>query len=104
VSSHCDPTLDIPLPALTNQLLIGFTEREEVEEASRVPRDGRESLRTHARAKLDGVPRELLIEGLKKDGCVDDFVLAARPGDSFATTRPAFDRVIASFSTEAGRR
>ncbi|MFO0692348.1 MAG: hypothetical protein U0230_02220 [Polyangiales bacterium] len=100
VDSRCEPALDIPLVALTNHLLVGFTEREDVEEQALVPLDGREALRTHVRAKLDGVPREMMMLVLKKDGCVHDFVLVAPPGAAFEATRPALDRVVAGFRTE----
>lgn len=104
VDSRCEPSLDIPLVALTNHLLVGFTEREDVEEQALVPLDGREALRTHVRAKLDGVPREMMMLVMKKDGCVHDFVLVAPPGAPFEATRPALDRVVAGFHTEPRSR
>jgi hypothetical protein len=101
VNASCDPGLDIPLEALTNHLLIGFTEREDVEPQERVPLDAREALRTHMRAKLDGVPRELLFYVLKKNDCVYDFALVAPPGDPFEGARPAFEALVAGFHVEA---
>ena len=102
VDSDCDPGLDIPLTALRSHLMIGFTEREVVEEEL-VPMDGREALRTHFTAKLDGVPRDILLQILKKDDCVYDFGLVTPPGSSFEDALPDFDRVLAGFTTATGR-
>ncbi|MCB9635312.1 MAG: hypothetical protein H6721_24595 [Sandaracinus sp.] len=98
VNGDCDPSLDIPLVALTNHLLVGFTEREIVEQIL-VPVDGREALRTHVVAKLDGVPRELLLHVVKKNGCVYDFALVAPPGERFAQARASYETVLQSFET-----
>lgn len=103
VNGSCDPDLDIPLAALTNHLLIGFTEREFVEEQSLHEMDGREALHTHVRAKLDGVPRELYLVVTKKDECVYDFALVAPPGARFDAARATFDRMLASFASETRR-
>jgi hypothetical protein len=100
VNASCDPGLDIPLEALTNHLLIGFTERSDVEPQALVPLDAREALRTHMRAKLDGVPRELLFYVLKKDGCVYDFALVGPPGERFESARPAFESMVAGFRAD----
>ncbi len=102
VDSDCDPALDIPLTALRNHLLIGFTERETIEEEV-VPMDGREALRIHLTAKLDGVPREILLQILKKDDCVYDFGLVTPPGPSFEEALADFDQLLASFTTDLGR-
>ena len=69
VDSNCDPALDIPLKALRTHLLIGFTDREVIDEEV-LAMDGREALRTHLVAKLDGVPREIVLQILKKNDCV----------------------------------
>ncbi len=103
VDSDCDSGLDIPLTALRSHLLIGFTEREVVEEEV-VPMDGREALRTHLNAKLDGVPREILLQILKKDDCVYDFGLITPPGAAFDEALEDFDALLAGFTTEAGAR
>lgn len=102
VDSDCDPALDIPLTALRNHLVIGFTERDEVEEEV-VPMDGREALRTHLTAKLDGVPREILLQILKKDDCVYDFGLITPPGAPFEAALGDFDRLLASFTTDVDK-
>ena len=96
VNGSCDPGLDIPLAALTNHLLIGFTERD-LREQTLITLDGREALRTHLVAKIDGVPREFMLVVLKKDNCVFDFAVLAAPGESFAQAHPAFERVLDSF-------
>lgn len=70
---------DVPLSALTQHLLIGFTERE-VTEQKTVQLDGREALHTVLSAKLDGVKTGLSLYVLKKDGCVFDLGLASPPG------------------------
>ena len=89
---------DVPLPALTKHLLFGFTERQ-VQSQERIPLDGREALVTHAMAKLDGVPRELVLVVLKKNGCVYDFALAA-PHETFERARHDYEALVAGFRTE----
>jgi hypothetical protein len=98
VNATCDPGMDIPLAALRNHLLIGWTERE-VESEDLLELDSREALETHLVAKIDGVPRELVLTVLKKDGCVYDLALIAPPGPSFASARGAYDAMVASFRT-----
>jgi hypothetical protein len=100
VNASCNPSLDIPLVALTNHLLFGFTERE-IRSQELVPMADREALLTHLTAKLDGVPRELLLTVLKKDGCVYDFALAAPPGAPFLRARPAFDALLRGFEARS---
>lgn len=100
--ARCDRSLDIPLAALKAHLLIGFTEREEIEERL-VPMDSREALETHLRAKIDGVTRELMLRVLKKDGCVYDLALIAPPGESFERARGGYERLVESFTTEVPR-
>lgn len=102
VDSDCDPALDIPLTALRNHLMIGFTEREVVEEEL-VPMDGREALRTKFSAKLDGVPRYIALQILKKDNCVYDFGAITPPGPSFEEALVDFDRMLAGFTTNTGQ-
>ena len=100
--SSCSPELDLPLEALSHHLVIGFTEVEVIEQR-RVPMDGREALRTHLRAKLDGVPRELLLVVLKKNECVYDFALVAPEGAPFAQGRREFEGVLEGFHTRGKR-
>lgn len=99
VNSSCNPELDIPLEALTGHLLIGFTERR-IREQRRVPMAAREALRTHVVGKLDGVPREMVIHVLKKNGCVYDFALIAPPDGRFQRAQTAYERMVGGFRTE----
>lgn len=99
VNATCDPGNDVPLAALTNHLLIGFTQRD-IRAQELVPMDGREALRTHVVASLDGVARELLLYVLKKDDCVYDFALIAPPGTAFSRARMDFERFVGGFTTE----
>ena len=98
VNSSCDRALDIPLVALTNHLLIGFTNREYKEQVT-VQMAEREALRTLVNAKLDGVPKEMIMQILKKDGCVYDFALIASPGEDFEAAKPDFDAMLAGFES-----
>jgi hypothetical protein len=82
--------------------LFDFTEQEVLSEEL-VPLDGREALRTHVVAKLDGVPREMVLVVLKKDGCVYDVALVAPRGDSFSRARPVFETLVAGFHAGGDR-
>lgn len=101
VNATCDPFQDVPLTSLTNHLVIGFTDREWHDQRT-VPLDGREALRSRVTARLDGVPRELLLYVLKKDECTYDFALVAAPGDSWPSAESAFDGFVQGFTTEVG--
>lgn len=101
VNATCDPASDVPLTALTNHLLMGFTERE-LRTQELVPMDGREALRTHVVARLDGVPRELLFYVLKKDDCVYDLTLFAPVGPSFERALVDFEPFVQGFTTSTG--
>ena len=101
--SDCDPGLDIPLTALRSHLMIGFTEREVLEEEV-VHMDGREARRTHFTAKLAGVPRDILLQILKKDDCVYDFGLITPAGPSFDEALVDFDGMLAGFTTTTGQQ
>lgn len=101
VNASCDPAGDIPLTVLTNHVLAGFTQRETLSE-DLVPLDGREALRTHVVARLDGVPRELLIYVLKKNDCVYDLTLITPQGSEFTSSVTVFERFVAGFTTEVG--
>lgn len=102
VNATCDPASDVPLTALTNHLLMGFTERE-IQAQEIVPMDGREALRTHVVARLDGVPRELLFYVLKKDECVYDLALLAPVGAPFERALVEFEPFVAGFTTDPTR-
>lgn len=91
LNSHCEGVQDAPLEALTNELLMGTTEREFLSQ-EKVPWSRREALETIAAAKLDGVPRRYALFVLKKDGCVYDIVLSS-PQEAFDAARPAYESV-----------
>lgn len=102
VNALCDqPDQDVPLQALTRHLLNGFTAYTyppvAPEDLQLIPLDGREAQRTHLVAKLDGVPRELVLVVLKKDDCVYDLALVAPPGERYTAALPAFEALVASF-------
>jgi len=88
---HGDPSLEI----LTQHLLIGFTEREKLG-GERLELDGREGLRTHYVAKMDGVARELELFVLKKGGCVFDMAYIAPLGRG-GVWRGEFERMLSEF-------
>jgi hypothetical protein len=92
VNSHCRGVQDAPLEALAGHLLIGFTERALLAER-KLELSRREALEREVQAKLDGVPRHLLLLVLKKDGCVYDVVLDATPA-GFARARPAYEGML----------
>lgn len=103
VNASCDPTGDIPLTVLTNHLLAGFTARQTLSE-DLVPMDGREALRTHVIADLDGASRELLIYVLKKNNCVYDMTMIAPAGTHFTAALATFEGFVTGFTTEVPRR
>lgn len=99
-NARCDAAdNDVPIESLTQHLLIGFTERAVQDEATQ-PMDDREARFTHIVAKLDGVPRELVLVVLKKDGCVYDLSLVAPHDGRFASARPDFDAFVRAFHAE----
>lgn len=93
-AEHGDPSLEV----LTQHLLMGFSDRETVEQVPGTL-DGRESLRSRWNAKLDGVPIELLLVVMKKDGCVYDLSYLSPPG-RFDEQRAAFEALLQRFHTE----
>lgn len=97
-NASCQPGLDIPLEALRNHLLIGFTERNVVEER-RIEVDGREALDMHVLAELDGVPVEFRLTILKKNDCVFDMALVAAP-DTYAGLVPEYEHFVGGFHSE----
>lgn len=95
MNAVCQGHDDAPLEVLTRHLLFGFTERQQASEA-RQTIDGREALHTVWSAKLDGVPMEIELVVLKKDGCVHDFTYVSPPGERGAHQQ-AFDALVAGF-------
>jgi hypothetical protein len=85
-----------PLTSLTQQLLIGYTERR-VDSQTTVPLDAREALRTVVHVKLDGVPMTLALYVMKRNGCIFDLSYAAPP-DAFARGTGAFQAFVDGFA------
>ncbi len=98
VNAVCMEGEDAPLEVLTHHLLMGFTDRQVLSE-ERFTLDGREAMRTRCMARLDGVPTELALVVLKKDGCIYDFSYVAPP-DRFAERLSDFDTLVGGFHTE----
>ncbi|MBL9037920.1 MAG: hypothetical protein JNG84_05325 [Archangium sp.] len=92
---HGDPSLEV----LTQHLLFGFSERELVSRGLETL-DGREALRSRYVAKLDGVPVDLELVVVKKNGCVHDFTLIAPVGKGEAA-QGAFSSLVSGFRQEA---
>lgn len=78
VNSTCEGVQDAPLVGLTNELLIGSTERDVISQEV-IPFSRREALETVLTCKLDGVLRKRILLVIKKDGCVYDLVYDAAP-------------------------
>jgi hypothetical protein len=97
VDHSCERSQDAPLASLVQHLLIGFTEREYVTEET-IPFDGREARHVVVRARLDGVPMNIELYVMKKDGCVFDLGYVARP-ERFEQAQPAFRAFVAGFHT-----
>jgi hypothetical protein len=101
VNSNCDGVGDAPLEGLTSDLLMGMTEREILSQERR-PASRREALESVATAKLDGVPRKLMLFVLKKDACVYDIVLDASPA-TYEAARAGYLRVRDGLHVDARR-
>ena len=97
-SSMCTDYRDVPLQALLRQQLVGFTQTERVEEREEML-DGRGALFTRWKAKLDGVPVELGLWTVKKDGCIYDFTYSS-PAGAYDDQVAALTRVVQGFHTE----
>lgn len=101
VNARCKKPDDVtPLVALTNQLVMGSTERDVAVQETE-PFDGREVLRTRMRAKWDGVPMAHELFVAKKDGCVYDFVYTGAP-EAFEAGVPAFEGWVRTFRSLPG--
>jgi hypothetical protein len=90
---------DAPLLALTNQLVMGTTDRDVAIEET-LPFDAREARHTKMNAKLDGVMQTFDIFVMKKDGCVYDFVYVGDPGRAEGGVAD-FERFVRGFHTMA---
>jgi hypothetical protein len=100
VNTECPAAHDPPLNVAANTLLIGFTDRQVVDEGP-VQLAGREGLHRHLRAKLDGQLLVVDVFVLKKDGCLYDLVYVSPPATA-ARGRVEFERFVAGFDTAGG--
>jgi hypothetical protein len=98
MNATCDEHGDPPLDVLTTHMLFGFTDRDLRDREAKTI-DGREALFSHYLAKLDGVPVELELVVLKKNGCVHDFMYVSPEGHA-DEQRPAFERLLNEFTAE----
>lgn len=89
---HGDPSLEV----LTNHLVFGFTERE-LKDRKALSLDGRDALDSRYEVKLDGVPVELRLVVLKKNGCVHDFAYVA-PLGRYEDKAKDFERLVEGFA------
>ncbi|MEO8875093.1 MAG: hypothetical protein ABI461_05855 [Polyangiaceae bacterium] len=93
---------DVPLVALTGQLIMGTTDREYSKEET-IPFDGREARHSVLKAKLDGVLLAYDIYVEKKDGCTYDFVYISPPAAAGAVAgSPEFEHFVGDFRTLGG--
>lgn len=98
LNATCENHEDPPLEVLTQHLLLGFTDREN-KKTEALKLDGREALRSWYTAKLDGIPVDLDLVVMKKDGCVHDFVYLS-PVDRGDQQRSVFEKVLQEFHAE----
>jgi hypothetical protein len=96
VNATCTSYEDVPLPALVNHLLFETTERRFLVEET-VTLDGRAARHVLVRAELDGVPIELELYVMKKDGCVIDLA-HVRTIDASVESRDLFRDFVARFA------
>jgi len=97
-NSTCTDYVEAPLTALRRQQMVGFTQTERVEEREEMV-DGRTALFSRWRAKMDGVPVELGLWTLKKDGCIYDFTYTS-PNGAYEAQSQALARLVQGFATE----
>ena len=99
VNSTCTEYEDVPDVALVNHLLFDTTSRKFTTEET-VTLDGRGARHVVARVELDGVPVELEIYVMKKDGCVFDLT-HVRSTQAPPQARATFLALVQSFSVVA---
>jgi hypothetical protein len=99
----CDAVVeDAPLDVLVNHVLLQLDSSAE-RERREVILDGRAARRVRLQARLDGVPVELDLVVLKKDGCVVDAQLIASAAVVHAR-RADFERFLAGLGLSRARR
>ena len=96
VAPVCEGISDYSLESLAQQELVGFEQRETVEE-SRVTVDGRDAIDWVVKGSVDGVTVKVNLVVFRKDGCVYDLNLVSRP-DSFEKAREDFRAFVGGFA------
>jgi hypothetical protein len=96
INTTCTDYEDVPLPALVNHLLFDTTERRFAIEET-VTLDGRAARHVLVHAELDGVPIELELYVMKKDGCVIDLA-HIRSSQASAGARDIFRAFVLRFA------
>jgi hypothetical protein len=96
VNATCSDYEDVPATALVNHLLFDTTERRFLREET-VTLDGRGARHVLAQVELDGVPVEIEVFVLKKDGCVFDLG-HVRGRDSVPAARQSFLGFVSAFA------
>lgn len=99
VDHACGRNMDSPLPALVQQMLIGFEGREFVIEETIPDFDGREARHVQVNARFDGRPIRVELYVLKKDGCVFDLTANGDP-DHFDAVTTDFRAFATGFHSE----
>jgi hypothetical protein len=99
INSTCENYEDANLEVLTNHVLMGFGDKTRISQEV-VRFDGRDSLQSHVRATLDGVPVELFLIVVKKNGCIYDFTYLS-PVGQFAAHYATFRALVDPFHAEA---
>jgi len=99
VHSLCEAYDDLPHAALLNHLLFGFTHRRYVLEEE-VVLDGRGALHAIVDAELDGVPVQVEVYILTRNGCVFDLLYVSGLG---APARVEFEQFARAFAIERAR-
>lgn len=95
IHAQCDEQGDSALHEYTDHLRIDWTDWA-IESQTEQTVVGRAALRTVVTAKLDGVPRKNEFLVVKKNGCLFDLRMSARP-DAFEAAAPAFASVLQGF-------
>jgi hypothetical protein len=91
----CSSAEDVPLDVLTNHLFFDMKIAREISREE-ITLAGRAALRTHVIAELDGVPVELDLVVLKKDGCTYDMALVSDQ-NSYQDRRADFEVFLRGF-------
>lgn len=94
-NATCRGHRDPPAEILLNDLLIGTTDRQVLLDET-VQLDGRDALHQVVAARLDGVTVVYDLYVLKKNGCVYDLALMARPR-SYDAVADAFVDFVTAF-------